>query len=384
MAYNVLKGIVEGSVDQHADQEIDGIKVFRSTISASMFYDTDAGSPCATENKVAITTLTSEASMGVLTYQGSKIAKSNYNLTFDGKTLCTDHAVIRSLSGSGRGLKDVPANALSGRVPATSIYHGDGLMDLRGTLKVKSSNGIVCDSHGVSVGVAPNAALDFDNKKLSINFENTLDIQQGGQNITDTDLVLLYDVSRGQLRHSTLKNLYEGFVKIRIPPAAGTRNCIQFRGSKTFDASDALTFEPNNNTLNVKGLTRTLNLQVAENLDTNDRLSINGSVYKSIKTITEKEYEIQDIDNTILFNTSKNSITAILPPAADCPGRVITIKKVCDDGEMYKVRGSHSLKIQTAGENIDFSTEITLKSNYSIRVLHSDGTKWWIINKSGS
>ena len=37
MAYNVLKGAVEGSVDQHADQEIDGVKVFKSTISASVF-----------------------------------------------------------------------------------------------------------------------------------------------------------------------------------------------------------------------------------------------------------------------------------------------------------------------------------------------------------
>lgn len=54
MAYNVLKGMVEGSVDQHADQEIDGIKIFKNTISASMFYDTDAKSPCATENNVGI------------------------------------------------------------------------------------------------------------------------------------------------------------------------------------------------------------------------------------------------------------------------------------------------------------------------------------------
>ena len=48
MAYNVLKGKVEGSVDQHADQEIEGVKVFKNTISASIFYDTDAQSPCAT------------------------------------------------------------------------------------------------------------------------------------------------------------------------------------------------------------------------------------------------------------------------------------------------------------------------------------------------
>ena len=27
MAYNILKGVIEGSVDQHADQEIDGVIV---------------------------------------------------------------------------------------------------------------------------------------------------------------------------------------------------------------------------------------------------------------------------------------------------------------------------------------------------------------------
>jgi hypothetical protein len=50
MAYNMLKGAVEGSVDQYGDQEIDGIKVFKSTISASVFYDTDAQSPCAVKH----------------------------------------------------------------------------------------------------------------------------------------------------------------------------------------------------------------------------------------------------------------------------------------------------------------------------------------------
>ena len=57
MAYNILKGVVEGSVDQYADQEIDGVKVFKNTISASVFYDTDAQSPCATMKDVAITRL---------------------------------------------------------------------------------------------------------------------------------------------------------------------------------------------------------------------------------------------------------------------------------------------------------------------------------------
>ena len=42
MAYNVLEGKVEGAVDQHADQEINGVKTFKNTVSGSGFYDTDA------------------------------------------------------------------------------------------------------------------------------------------------------------------------------------------------------------------------------------------------------------------------------------------------------------------------------------------------------
>jgi len=35
MAYNVLKGKVDGSVDQYADQEIDGVKRFKNTLGFS-------------------------------------------------------------------------------------------------------------------------------------------------------------------------------------------------------------------------------------------------------------------------------------------------------------------------------------------------------------
>ena len=55
MAYNVLKGKVEGSVDQYADQEIGGVKVFKNTVSASVFYDTNAGEPCITAQDLPIT-----------------------------------------------------------------------------------------------------------------------------------------------------------------------------------------------------------------------------------------------------------------------------------------------------------------------------------------
>ena len=104
MAYNVLKGTVAGSVDQYGDQEIDGIKVFKNTISASVFYDTDAQSPCATLKDVPIQKLSGGTLNAMITYQGEREAKTEYNLTFDGTTLKTKEVRAERLFGSAEGL----------------------------------------------------------------------------------------------------------------------------------------------------------------------------------------------------------------------------------------------------------------------------------------
>lgn len=384
MAYNVLKGIVEGSVDQYADQEIDGIKVFKNTISASMFYDTDAKSPCATENNVAVKKLSSDTKFGILTYQGEKIAKSNYNLTFDGLVLRVDKAIIKSIAGSGEELKNVPAEHLSGKVHAKTINYGSGLEEYRTELKVKVSEGIKCDDDGLSLNLAPNGALDVRNQKLFINPDNSLNIQDKGQNISDSDLLLIYDASRGEVRHTTLKNLYDGFVNLKVPHAAGAKNSVQVKGNKAFEGNQNFTYDAANKTVAVKGTTKTTNLQVAQNLESNNKLVINGAIYGSMKTVESPQYMVEDTDNTLLFNTSDNTIIVTLPLAKENAGRIITIKKICDDREKYRIRGSTILKVKTNGELIDFTSEFILKSNYSIRTLQSDGNKWWIINRVGS
>ncbi len=76
MAYNVLKGVVEGSVDQHADQEIGGVKVFKNTVSASVFWDTDAQSPCATMKDVAIKSIVGGGNACVLTFDDRRYCES--------------------------------------------------------------------------------------------------------------------------------------------------------------------------------------------------------------------------------------------------------------------------------------------------------------------
>ena len=384
MAYNVLKGNVSGSVDQHGNQEIDGIKTFLNVVSASMFYDTDAQSPCATENNVAIKTLKADTQYGILTYEGDGVAKSHYNLSFDGITLRTDKAIINSLSGDGSGLLNVPAQYLSGKLLAKSINLGNGLEDHRDLLKVKTNEGLHADEEGLSLNLLPNGGLSIKNNKLSVDCDNTQDIKEAGQNISDPDLILMYDFSRGEMRHSTIKNLYDGYLNSKVPQAGGQKNSVQYRGNKYFEGDENFTYDPSNKTLQVKGTIKSLTHQSTRKLEANGQFHANGSVYAGIKRVSTKEYEIQDTDNTILFDTSDTKITALLPPARECPGRVIITKKINKEDDKYKIRGTNSLTIKTEGELIDFSTEIIVKSSYSCRTLQSDGNKWWIINKSGS
>jgi len=384
MAYNVLKGKVEGSVDQHTDQEIDGVKVFKNTISASVFYDTDAQSPCATENNVAINKIGGFTKNGIITYEGDKSARAHFNLTFDGKTLTADTAVFKNITGDVSGIHNIPAEKLIGKIDADRIECGHGIESHAGSLRIKKSDGIIATKEGLEVDISPNGALAFKSGKILIDPQNTLDVTTSGQNISDSDTLLIYDASRGDLRHTTFKNLYDGYISIKIPRAAGSINALQFKGNKTFDASDNLTYDNNNSVLNIKGKTKSLFIEASNSLKSNGITEINGALYKSIKTISDSEYHIQDTDNTILLDVSKNKITAVLPPAKENYGRVIIIKIVVSDEQKYRIRGSSTAKITTEGELIDFTKEIHLKFSYSSRTLHSDGVKWWVTNANGS
>jgi len=384
MAYNVLKGNVEGSVDQYADQEISGVKVFKNTISASVFYDTDAQSPCATENNVAIKKITGTTKKGIVTYEGDKLARAHYNLTFDGKTLVTDNAIFKHISGNGNGLKNVPAESLIGKINADRVDCANELESYNGTLRIRKSNGVTATEHGLTLDLSPNGALSFRNGKVTIDPQSTLGVTTGGQNISDNDTILMFDSSRGDLRHTTFKNLYDGYINIKTPQAAGSINAVQLKGNKSFTASDSLSFDVGNNILNVKGKSKALNVEASNSLVSNGTTEINGALYKTIKTITDSEYHIQDTDNTVLLDVSNNNILAILPLAKENYGRVINVKVIVNENQKYNIRSARAAKIKTNGELIDFTKEIMLKSNYSSRTFHSDGVKWWVINANGS
>lgn len=156
------------------------------------------------------------------------------------------------------------------------------------------------------------------------------------------------------------------------------------KGRKGFTSNDALTFDVNSSTLQVKGKTKSLCTEASQELISNGKTEINGSLYKSIKTIADFDYEVQDNDSTILVDVTNNSSTVLLPSAKNNCGRVINIKGIISEEQKYRIRSSNTLTITTNGELIDFTKEIVLKSNYSSRTLHSDGNKWWIINANGS
>lgn len=384
MAYNVLKGIVEGSVDQHADQEINGVKIFKNTISASVFYDTDAQSPCATENNVAICSLESHAENGILTYQGNKIAKSHHRLTFDGRTLSAPNGEFGTLTGSAGGLRHIPAGALVGRVDANCIEHSHGLQARGRSLVVNATYGLKASDDGVGVNIQPHGAIGVRNHQVMVDIENSHDIQERGQNLSTDDLLLVHDSSRNESRHTTLQNLYDGFLKTQVPQPAGPKHSLQINGGRSLQGASALLFEPSHNVLSLKGTLRAAEVQTSTTLQSHGTLEINGAIHKAIKLVTQPTYEFESRDNTVLFDPSANSITAMLPPASENRGRIITVKRVVQDENKYRIRGTHSLTIKTYGEMIDFSKEINIKSNYAIRGFQSDGNKWWIINLSGT
>ena len=303
MAYNVLKGNVEGSVDQHGDQEIDGVKVFKNTVSAATFYDTDAQSPCATENNVALKQIDKQIPGGLIVYDADKVAFTSRYLRFDDDEIFrTHHAVIGTLTGSGAGLTDLRASKIVGKVKAESVQYGRGLESFREELKVKGAEGIKADDEGVSVDLYPNSGLGFIHNKLTIKPKSALNITHQGQNLSDDDLVLVHDTDRGEVRHSSLKNLYDNYINFKIPHPKGPKYALQYKGAREFEGSSELLFDPRSSNLEVGNTVSALKLKASTSIESNGELKVNGALYKNIKVVTDKEYDFQDVDNTVLFS----------------------------------------------------------------------------------
>jgi len=381
MAYNVLKGTVEGSVDQHTNQEIGGVKIFKNTISASVFYDTDAQSPCATLRDVPIRKLLGTSPTTLLTYQGSATMRAEHNLTFDGTDLTTKNIRAQALYGSARGLTDIPTTRFSGSIAASNLELGSTLRSVRGKLQVKPSKGVAVTRDGLSLALDPQGALEFRNNQLSVEPKRCPDISARGQNLSDDDLLIVHDASRGDTRRTTLGNFYDSYINAKSIQPEGPVNSLQLRGRKGLNASAALTFDVKAKILNLDGEAVVDALRVTGDTISQGDTKHGGAVFNNISIIADKKYEVGPQDHTLLADTSETKVTIMLPPACECVGRVLIIKKI--NSNKYKL-ASHPLEIGVEEGAIDFRETLTIKHNYSIRAVQSDGTNWWVINKTGS
>lgn len=374
MAYNILKGSVEGSVDQHADQEIGGVKVFRNTVSASVFWDTDAQSPCATMKDVAVKQINGRTKNSVLIYEDDNTIKTDYSFTHTNGVLKVNKVEALNFAGSAKELTELPVDQFSRQIDADNLNYSNGLHDVRGTLQVKGSECIQVDEDGVKLKIDNNSGLWIKSKKLIIDASKADKINNHGQNLSDNDLLLVTDVSEDVTKSTTLKNFYEGYLNLKVPQASGNRGFVQIKGTRDFDSSPKLTYDIGEDTLNVDGRL------VSKNVHINKKLVCEGAVFQNIIKTSNPEYKVQDDDYTILCDSSNNKIKVLLPPPCNSEGRMLIIKK--SNSDRYKLN-SNVVEIHCSESKIDLSDSVILKSNYSARTLQSDGNTWLVINKIG-
>jgi len=376
MAYNVLKGNVAGSVDQHADQEIDGVKVFKNTISASVFYDTDAQSPCATIKDVAITRIEGAARNSILTYNGGTTATANFSLVYDKNTLFTEKLVAKEIAGSGTKLINLPANKFINPINAEYINHGKGLTGVRGQIQAAIGAGLKFEDQSITPDLSVVGALNIKDEKIIVDPTRTDNLISSGQTLSDDDLIIVADVSKRKTNSVTVSQLYENYIDNKIAKPSGNKNEIQFKDRRKFSSSPKFTYDAAKSLLTNEGTLNTLNATVENSL------TCNGAIYQNIKSISDVSvYEIGNLDHTVLVDTYKNSVTVKLPPAINNKGRVIVIKKANTD--KYNIK-SNIIKVESDGELIEQKEHITIKMNYSMRTLQSDGNSWWIVGTNGT
>jgi len=375
MAYNILKGSVDGSVDQHGDQKIDGVKVFKNTISASVFYDTDAQSPCATLKDVAIKKINGGSKNSVLVLGENSEAIAPHDLRYNNETLIVKNVKAQNIKGSAEKMTRIPSDSFVGKIQAGSIQLGNGLQDTRGSVQVKTGEGLKTDEDGISLNIEPSSCLSTISNRLTINPSKAAPINSEGQNISEVDLLMVFDVSRNTITNTTLKNLFNSYVNKKIPHAHGNNGSIQFKGSDEFESCPDLTYQKKNKTLAVSGRITTDSF-VSQTKTVNE-----GSIYCNIIKTDEKLYDVKNTDYTIICDASKNAVSVKLPPAHNHRGRILVIKK--SNSDKYKIN-SNLVHVECDEGRIDINNKVEIKMNFSSRTFQSDGENWWIIGSKGS
>jgi hypothetical protein len=118
------------------------------------------------------------------------------------------------------------------------------------------------------------------------------------------------------------------------------------------------------------------NIQVGVGIAQNSKLSVNGSIAKSILVTGLPTYNIANTDYTVVL-TNPGGVMATLPAANTCPGRIYQIKFLSPGGSVQSVSITDLID-NTAGAFAvpgpvgGIATTITIQSD--------GGSGWWIIN----
>ena len=227
----------------------------------------------------------------------------------------------------------------------------------------------------LEVSVNSKCGLSTTNAGLTVDPRASAPINIHGQNLSDDDTLLVWDNSRSAIHSTTLSNLYEKYIHLKVPKASGQNSEIQFKTGTGFGSSAKLSYDAKKETLKADGTISTAEMKVENSL------LCHGAVYHNITMVSERNYEVRDTDYTILCDTVKNPVIVKLPPACNNRGRILIIKKTNTD--KYNIK-SEPVRLRVDEGRIDVTDEMIIKMNYSSRTLQSDGTNWWLIGTKGT
>jgi hypothetical protein len=236
--------------------------------------------------------------------------------------------VVELLNGNGAVLENIPANKLSGEMPLEllPLRNSSGLCILNGELCLEASH----------------------IKQLS----------EHGQTIADGDVLLVYDVSRSEMRKISLDELYKQFLNLRVPHAAGQAGQLQLKGGADFTSTSNMSYDFATN-----------KLKVDSNLEA-QQVTITGALKTNIVKV-QNDYTVEAEDYTILVENGKDDIVVTLPRPSNHEGRLLNIKKI---------KTAKKVIVKNAAGKIDTKEQIVLSTKNSGVCLQCDATDWWTIN----
>ena len=211
MAYNILKGTVEftgdngsleNTVDLATDQSISGGKTFNQRLTASAI--TMGGTVLS---HPSITAVNNSAAYRVALFDASSpnnTLSGNADLSFRYGALTSS-----VFTGSGVGLTNLQAQEVINKLSASQINIGSGLKADSYNVAVSASHAIAVGATGVSVRISPEGGMAIsESNGIAVDPTNALDITTGGQSLSDVDVFIAHDQSRGKIVKADALDIY--------------------------------------------------------------------------------------------------------------------------------------------------------------------------------